>query len=178
MNSYIVCFSSIGCAGALCAGGREFDSGWVLTLNFFISLFLWLCVCLDWRVKPGCEASGICFCIFACFLCAAYHVSSLNQQRNKKKNVCPRVGLILTFLVFAGKNKFCRQNQKNAEIIDVHRLEKPELQHHESREVSNMTLQWTPMKMPRFLHTSRRRSMQAARLSLHACIAEGVYYLH
>jgi hypothetical protein len=41
-----------------------------------------------------------------------------------------------------------------------------------------MSVQWTPMKMPRFLHTSRRRSMQAARLSLHACIAEGVYYLH
>lgn len=44
--------------------------------------------------------------------------------------------------------------------------------------LGNKGLQWTPMKMPRFLHTSRRRSMQAARLSLHACIAEGVYYLH
>ena len=46
MNSYIVCFSSIGCAGEQCAGGREFDSGWVLTLNFFVSLFLCFFVCV------------------------------------------------------------------------------------------------------------------------------------
>jgi len=46
LNSYIVCFSSIGCAGELCAGGREFESGRALTLNFFVSLFLCFFVCV------------------------------------------------------------------------------------------------------------------------------------